>query len=191
MHLLITSVLALLTSPALSGTLERLAQLPTCDPSFTGTSLCGTGPSYTNDIFQCASDSTWTLKHTCIAADAPCSHGSCNPLPTPCSSGTTKCATLRSHGYQGVVICRNGKWEMDQECACGEFHGQVKCVGPKLMGTGQEGCKVGELKCVAENGQGRGGAVYRCNEQGMWRVVMECTGWERCVEVPVPHCTWV
>lgn len=90
-------------------------------------------------------------------------------------------------------MCRNGKWEIDRECACGEVHGEVKCVRPKLIAAGGGeggGCRVGELKCLAENSQGRDGAVYRCSEQGMWRMVMDCKGWERCLEKPVPHCTW-
>ena len=185
-------LLVLFATPAL-GTFEDQAHLPDCAAPLTGLSICGSGPSYTNDIFRC-NGFTWSLMHTCTSPNAPCSNGTCSPLPTPCIDATLQCATLRSHGYQGVLVCRSGKWDLRGECDCSDDQREPQCITPQMSSVEAnvlaKACRRGQLVCMAADSHGKDGAVFRCNEQGRWRVVQDCRSYERCVERPVPHCTW-
>ncbi|EUC36408.1 hypothetical protein COCCADRAFT_23838 [Bipolaris zeicola 26-R-13] len=147
--------------------------------------------------------STPTLSLAHLAQLPPCtpSTAPCSPLTTPCPSSSTQCATLRSHGSVGIAVCRAGKCEVQNACECAsDGVGGVRCVGSdrgSSSSTGAmvkksrgKGCEKGQLACLAKNDQGKDGAVFRCNERGLWRLVADCSQWEVCVEEPMPHCVW-
>ncbi|EMD63727.1 hypothetical protein COCSADRAFT_161111 [Bipolaris sorokiniana ND90Pr] len=194
--LLVTTALLLsFTKPALCS-LERLAHLPECTASTAGLTLCGAAPSYINDVFQCNNHTLrWDLVHTCTSPNAPCSNAICTPLMDRCEESATQCATLHSHGYDGVAVCRAGKWEIRDSCACTmDGASGARCVAPQ-GGNAEDmarprACKKGDLVCLAENTEGKDGSVFRCNQYGMWRIVQNCSKWERCVDEPTPHCQW-
>jgi hypothetical protein len=194
MKLLIFTITILSLAAAALSSILNLAKLPDCTESTNGTTLCGSGPSYTNDVFHC-NDLHWDLVHHCASPNAPCSNGACTPISTSCEEGKTQCATLHSHGYESINICQNGKWEIQDSCACNDDGSALpRCSAPPPGAAEVQAmaraCKKGELKCLAADQNGMDGALFRCNENGMWRIVQDCSKYERCVNEPFPHCKW-
>ncbi|KAJ5026013.1 hypothetical protein PSV08DRAFT_247976 [Bipolaris maydis] len=173
---LTTTTLLTLTTRTLCS-LQHPTNLPPCTVSNLGQTLCRTTPS-DSYIFQCnAATLHWHVMRTCTSANAPCSNTTCTPLTDACVESSTQCATLLSHGYNGIAVCRAGKWEMADSCACTTegAGGAARCVAQSHGSSTTSDnvgvrtrprprpCKAGQFACLAQKSNGKDGAVFECN----------------------------
>ncbi|KNG48043.1 hypothetical protein TW65_04948 [Stemphylium lycopersici] len=164
---LITSIIILLglIATALCTAVPRTV-LPDCTKVNNGTITCASGNIFGNSIFECV-DLHWNYIEMC------------NDPYTHCIDGA--CVSTSSNQD------RNNNNNIDDD---DDDDDDLPPVFPhEDATTAAAKCKENELKCLAQNGQGKDGAVYKCTN-GFWKMIQDCSSYERCVSKPAPHCAW-
>jgi hypothetical protein len=192
-----------LATTALSTTVPR-SMLPDCTDNNNGTTACGSLNSYGNDIFQC-NNLHWNWIVRCHDPDTPCNNGACVPLPAECTEGEMQCLTTLNNGYDGINMCKNGKWEVRDTCRCTDTP-SPQCVDAALSSRDDHGnsndndhdhdndnlgslCEEGVPKCMLRESNGNGGVLFRC-KNGFWKIAMHCDRTERCHDGELATCSW-
>ena len=158
-----TFIIALLglTATAVCTAVPR-AVLPDCTDVNNGTVTCASGNVFDNAIFKCV-DLEWNYVEMC-------------------SDPYTRC-------LDGACVSTSSTQDLDHNVNNDDKHYNLPPVLPRENSIAAAQFKENELKCMAQNGQGKDGAVYKCTN-GFWKIIQDCPSLERCVSKPVPHCAW-